>query len=518
MRAISSSRAAGAQHLDARCAACSPSPSLDHAPVGVGAGGDLRAVGDHQHLGLAGQPLQPQADRVGHRAADALVDLVEDHQRLRPAAARRPAPPSAPGRSGPARRPRRWRPGRRTARRDWWRPRTRPGRRRRARRGPRPAARRRRGSAPCPASAAPVRPRPPWPAGRRRRGGRRSGPGRRRDRPSRAAAAAASAAFSASSAVSIAAQALGESRTRVGRQVVDRRRRSLRAMARRANSRSSAFSSSLGLEVEGRRRRRRWRRRASVGLDQRAVDGRGRLGDQRSAALALGADAGLHGPFPRPLQRPQRLAEPAATGRRRKASRAAAMSARAFSAAPSSARSLGQRGLLALARDRAGRVRPGAGSAPRPRRPSARRRRPQGLRPFARRAPGAPGRGAGRGSRRRRPPKASSSGRWVRASSRPTVSCWPCTSSSSAPRSRSTPTLVGLVVDEGAGAAVGAELRGAAPGPRRGRRPGPCRPDRPRPGGRRRARRWRWPRPGPRRGAPARRRPARRWPGPGRRG
>ena len=58
----------------------------------------------------------------------------------------------------------------------------------------------------------------------------------------------------------------------------------------------------------------------------------------------------------------------------------------------------------------------------------------------------------GRGRRRRR---AAAGG--CAASSRPTVSCWPCTSSSSAPSSRSTADAGRLVVDEGARAAVGAQ-------------------------------------------------------------
>ena len=46
---------------------------LGHAPLGVGAGGDLGAVGDHQHLAGGGQRLEPRAHRVGHCAAYALV-------------------------------------------------------------------------------------------------------------------------------------------------------------------------------------------------------------------------------------------------------------------------------------------------------------------------------------------------------------------------------------------------------------------------------------------------------------
>ena len=60
----------------------------------VGARRDLRRVGHRDHLHAGGEPRQPRADRVGHRAADAGVDLVE-HQRRRRAASR-PAPPSAP--------------------------------------------------------------------------------------------------------------------------------------------------------------------------------------------------------------------------------------------------------------------------------------------------------------------------------------------------------------------------------------------------------------------------------------
>src|SRR3546814_1797396 len=37
--------------------------------------GDLRAVGDDEHLRALGQPRQPLADRARHRAADAAVDL-----------------------------------------------------------------------------------------------------------------------------------------------------------------------------------------------------------------------------------------------------------------------------------------------------------------------------------------------------------------------------------------------------------------------------------------------------------
>src|SRR5215218_11371311 len=47
--------------------------------VDVGEGGDLRQVGDAEHLPFAPQRLQPLADDPGGLAADAGVDLVEDH-------------------------------------------------------------------------------------------------------------------------------------------------------------------------------------------------------------------------------------------------------------------------------------------------------------------------------------------------------------------------------------------------------------------------------------------------------
>ena len=46
--------------------------------------GDLGRMGDDQHLRLPRQPRQPLADRAGNRAADAAVDLVEDHRRRVP--------------------------------------------------------------------------------------------------------------------------------------------------------------------------------------------------------------------------------------------------------------------------------------------------------------------------------------------------------------------------------------------------------------------------------------------------
>ena len=338
MRAISSSRSAGVEGLDGGADALAVA-GLGDPPVGVGAGGDLRAVGDDQHLAVAGQALQAQAHRVGHRAADALVDLVEDHQRLRRRRRGRPATPSAPGRSGPARRPRRWRPGRRTARRGWWRSRS--STRSRAVRAGAVLGQRLDGDAEAglvELQRAPARPSPPWPAARRRRGGaavrrpaaasiggagggglrrrRRAGRPRRSPRPAGAAAKRARTAGRASTATP-----------------------SLRAMARRANSRSSAFSSRSGSKSKA-------AAAASMaasglgGLDQGAVERLGGGGDQLRTSAAVGADAGLarraRAPAPAPgWAWPMRLVRPSPPS----ASRAAAMSASAFSAAPSRARS-----------------------------------------------------------------------------------------------------------------------------------------------------------------------------------
>ena len=51
---------------------------LAHAVVPVGVGRDLRQVRDAQHLLRASERGEPRAQRVGHRSADAGVDLVED--------------------------------------------------------------------------------------------------------------------------------------------------------------------------------------------------------------------------------------------------------------------------------------------------------------------------------------------------------------------------------------------------------------------------------------------------------
>ena len=38
-------------------------------------------MGDDQHLAPLGEAGEPLADRAGNRAADAAVDLIEDHRR-----------------------------------------------------------------------------------------------------------------------------------------------------------------------------------------------------------------------------------------------------------------------------------------------------------------------------------------------------------------------------------------------------------------------------------------------------
>src|SRR5690606_38693842 len=51
-------------------------------PMRMTARRDLRAVGHDQHLRAARQALQAPANGLGHGAADALIYLVEDHDRL----------------------------------------------------------------------------------------------------------------------------------------------------------------------------------------------------------------------------------------------------------------------------------------------------------------------------------------------------------------------------------------------------------------------------------------------------
>ena len=65
-----------------------PSPRLlGDDEVVVGAGGHLRQVGHGQHLAVAAELLHQAAHRVGHGAADAGIDLVEDQRRRRLGAA-----------------------------------------------------------------------------------------------------------------------------------------------------------------------------------------------------------------------------------------------------------------------------------------------------------------------------------------------------------------------------------------------------------------------------------------------
>ena len=52
---------------------------LAHLHLVVGLGGHLGQVGDHQHLGMVPEVGQGGSDRGGRGAADAGIDLVEDH-------------------------------------------------------------------------------------------------------------------------------------------------------------------------------------------------------------------------------------------------------------------------------------------------------------------------------------------------------------------------------------------------------------------------------------------------------
>ncbi len=159
------------------------SPSLDfaHHDVPVGERRDLGQVGDHHHLGGAGQHRQPAADLDRGLAADPGVDLVEDERRHRVGAGqhhleRQHHPGQLAARGALGERPRRRRPR--------WPPAA--ARRRRRRRG-RSAPRARRPPARRGRRAGPRRP-PPGraasPAGRARRSPGRRGAGRRRaERP-----------------------------------------------------------------------------------------------------------------------------------------------------------------------------------------------------------------------------------------------------------------------------------------------------------------------------------------------
>ena len=81
MRAISSRRSAGPS-VTTRVATPAPASSLTILKWRSRARRHLRRVGHRQHLRARRQPRQPLTDRVGDRAADARVDLVE-HQRRR---------------------------------------------------------------------------------------------------------------------------------------------------------------------------------------------------------------------------------------------------------------------------------------------------------------------------------------------------------------------------------------------------------------------------------------------------
>ena len=58
---------------------------LGDAEMALGLRRDLRRMGDGENLDAGCEPRQPLADRLGDRAADARIDLVEDQRRRRAA-------------------------------------------------------------------------------------------------------------------------------------------------------------------------------------------------------------------------------------------------------------------------------------------------------------------------------------------------------------------------------------------------------------------------------------------------
>ena len=217
--------------------------------------------------------------------------------------------------------------------------------------------------------------------------------------------------------------------------------RCLRASARISNSRASASSSRAGSKVSA--SAARGERVLGLGrLDQRPVERRQRLGQQRM----LAAD---------PLEPAQRLAQLRQRRLRSPSSKAGRPAARSSaSRAPfcmlarssaSSASSPCSRRQPAELGDRM--FEPFAVARRERQSSRAPRRAPLRPRPRPRQA-----RSAAPASIR---PKESSRARWPRGLSRPRSSCWPWISTSSAPSSRSRATEAGLVVDEGAAAAVG---------------------------------------------------------------
>ena len=174
----SSSRRSSASSGSIRVCVGSPGDLLD-AEVAVGEARDLRQVRDRDDLRAAGEPAQRLADGVRGLAADAGVDLVEDH---RLAAAdgrdRERDPRQLAARGGLGDRPERQAGVRAHEERDLVGARRRPARRRAARRGTRPRRGRRRraraATASANAGAAACAPRAA------RRGGGRPRPGRAR--------------------------------------------------------------------------------------------------------------------------------------------------------------------------------------------------------------------------------------------------------------------------------------------------------------------------------------------------
>ena len=62
-----------------------------HVKVAIGKAGNLRQVGDAQHLGIASQPLQALAHALRHAAADTRVNLIKDKGNIAPPGAACPA-------------------------------------------------------------------------------------------------------------------------------------------------------------------------------------------------------------------------------------------------------------------------------------------------------------------------------------------------------------------------------------------------------------------------------------------
>jgi hypothetical protein len=415
--------------------------------VGVGAGGDLRAVGDHQHLGGLGQAAQAQAHRVGHGAADpwSTSSKIISGWRARPArparaafrarAKRASSPPEAmaprspngaPGLVAISKATRSSRTGRRALRTSG------------------STATRKRALSSFSGASSPRRRRPDALAGRR--GAPRSG-WRRRPGSGAGRGLLRLGGAQPSPEVSMAASRAAKSARRSGRAstVVD----SLRARARRANSRSSAFSSRSGstsklsaavsMAAAASWASTRVRSTASPAAVRRAM-----AGPRRAARPAGPARAPAPGPG-----RPGQLGGQAVAG---EGVAGGGEVGQGLLGGAEQGALLGQLHLLALARVEAVEFAQPQGQLLGLGRRAAGQVAQGGL--LARRPPGAPG-AATRPSDTA--PKASSSGRWVRRRAGRRSRAGRAPRAAAAPISFSAADAGGLVVDEGAAAAVGAE-------------------------------------------------------------